>query len=309
MDDESERDSDSPFVGFKKLDELKSLIQTFQIPDSQRSDALSLLDSAALSFSSFVSDHCVKITQELVEQRERDKIVVLDMVPEQEHQSFSARNSADLALARAISDKLQLTGTIFATERLGKLNPKRPRKLKLFFLSRSNALNFLKAFHIKSRQDSTLSGIFARKSLSDAERKKEFELRQIAKERSVKEKVHFVVYAGEVVKKDDIPKIRSERKKENANPVSSHFDSNTNSQSSSTSFSHDSRSNRPHTRSQKDRGNSRSKPSFPNRSLSTIRRNRPHSLSSISASDLLKQLNSPITHSQPNQDGGTQMSS
>lgn len=115
-------DPNTPFVGFQKLDDLKKLIQSFPIDDQSRSSAYCLIESAASSFSSLLSDYCVKLTSETIEERERDKIVVLDNVPEQAHISPSDRNNADLALARAFSDKLELTGTIYATERIGKID-------------------------------------------------------------------------------------------------------------------------------------------------------------------------------------------
>lgn len=187
---------------------IQDILKSSNISPPILSEALKKLDFLSSSFSALFSVKLKEAVEESIDEKERKKIVVLDGLPESDSESGQQRNLDDLAMVRNISDNIGLDNTIWATERLGMRKSDRPRLLKIFFLSSKAASLFLKGFHHLRRSNQAFSKIYARYSLSDAERKRDFELRQEARKRST-EDVKFVVYAGVVVKKDDIPKIKN----------------------------------------------------------------------------------------------------
>lgn len=148
------------------------------------------------------------------------RIIVLDGVPESEKDLGSERNLEDLALVRSISDNLGLDHNIWSTERLGVKSNTRPRLLKLFFHSSRGASLFLRGFNHLRYSNSTFRKIYARYSQSEAERKRLFELRRKARELTQKEGTDYVVYAGILTKKSEIPALKKRLSSSNADSSS-----------------------------------------------------------------------------------------
>lgn len=180
------------------------------------SEALTKLDFLSSSFSALFSIDFKKVVDESADERERKRIIVLDGIPESTKDSGHLRNLEDLDLVRSISDNLGLDSTIWATERLGKKGPHRPRLLKVFFLSSKASSLFLKGFNHLRRANPAFGKIFARFSQSAAERQKEFELRQEARTRTQREGTRYVVYAGTLTKQADIEALKQKLRKENS---------------------------------------------------------------------------------------------
>lgn len=194
---------------FDAIDYIKTVIKNNVSNSDIISGALNKLDFLSTSFSTLISSHISKIVAEASDEKDRRRIVVLDGLPENQDPKGSVRNSADLELVRSISDTLGLDSSIWSTERLGRRSD-RPRLLKVFFHSSIAASLFLKGFHSLRRNDASFESIFARPSLSEAERKHQFDLRQEARKRTKEEKVDFVVYAGKVVRKDSIASLKKQ---------------------------------------------------------------------------------------------------
>lgn len=204
----------------KALDSIKDVLSKTVKDQELLTGVLSKVEFVSSTITALLSTNLTKAVRDICDEADRKKIVVLDGVPESNANSPSLKNQEDLTLARKISDNLGLESTIWATERLGRIRV-RPRLLKLFFLSSKAAALFLRGFHALRASDPSFSGVFARFSQSEAERLKEFELRKKARELTEKEGIPYVVYAGRVAKKEDIPKIREELRKHSSQSSSS----------------------------------------------------------------------------------------
>lgn len=171
-------------------------------------EALSKLDVLSNSFSALFSINIQQIVEEKCEEKERMRTIVLDGLPESDKEYGSHRNLEDLAMVRSISDNLGLDHTIWATERLG-VRSHRPRLLKVFFMSSKGASLFLRGFNFLRNSNPTFNKIYARFSQSQEERKRLFELRKEAREKTQTEGISYVVYAGILTKKSEIPALKN----------------------------------------------------------------------------------------------------
>lgn len=190
------------------ISSLQGILKTSVSDSVLLKDALAKLDYLSASFSALVSKNIVNLVHETCEERERKRIIILDGLPESKHELGHQRNLEDLELVRSISDNLGLDNSIWATERLGRRSTGRSRLLKIFFLSSQASSLFIRGFSHLRASNPTFSKIYARYSMSESERKREFELRQEARKRSETEGVRYVVYAGVLTKKDDVEALK-----------------------------------------------------------------------------------------------------
>ncbi|VDL82854.1 unnamed protein product [Nippostrongylus brasiliensis] len=93
--------------------------------------------------------------------------------------------------------------------RMGKPTDSRPRLVKLLLPSRSHWKTALSNSY-RLRSNPNFSNVFIRKSLTEAERKKEYELRQECRARNKQQnRKVWVVYHGELRRIDELPNSRS----------------------------------------------------------------------------------------------------
>uniref|UniRef100_A0A7I4Z602 CUE domain-containing protein n=1 Tax=Haemonchus contortus TaxID=6289 RepID=A0A7I4Z602_HAECO len=92
--------------------------------------------------------------------------------------------------------------------RMGKPNPKRPRLVKVVLPSRSHWRRVLA--NARLLREAGLPNVFIRRSMTEDERKREYELRQEARERNKGSSTReWVVYQGQLKRASELPHRRS----------------------------------------------------------------------------------------------------
>ncbi|EYC37229.1 hypothetical protein Y032_0651g1151 [Ancylostoma ceylanicum] len=144
--------------------------------------------------------------------------IVIQGIPELPLSTIPSVRQADVeAKVTEVLDALGVEARPWAVFRMGRWSETKPRLTKVILPARSQYLAILG--RAKSLRDtSKYKHIFIRASLTEEERRKEYDLRKEAREKnqSLGHK-EYVVYRGQVVKISDIPNMREGQEKPQGN--------------------------------------------------------------------------------------------
>ncbi|XGW16282.1 hypothetical protein V3C99_001610, partial [Haemonchus contortus] len=148
-----------------------------------------------------------KISNEISEQVEAEKrarSLVVSGIDEAPHQLKPSERQKDLENKVAdLLDVLEVECRPVEIYRMGKLDPSRPRLVKILLPSKAHWRTALA--NAKNLRSAGLANVFVRKSMTAEERRHEYELRQEARERNRgKSQREWVVFRGELRKISDL---------------------------------------------------------------------------------------------------------
>lgn len=145
--------------------------------------------------------------KETVEAEKRGRSLVVSGLPEADEQlQPSAKQRYLEGKIREILDVLMVECNPVEVYRLGRPNDRFPRLVKVVLPSRSHWTTALSNSY--RLRNSGFNNIYVRKSMTQEERRKDFELRQICRERNKNLKHRtWVVYRGKLMRVEDLPKI------------------------------------------------------------------------------------------------------
>ncbi|EYB87365.1 hypothetical protein Y032_0264g615 [Ancylostoma ceylanicum] len=140
------------------------------------------------------------------EQYLRQRSIVIHGVPELPKTSLPSIRQADVEnKVSEILDTLGVEARPWAVFRMGRRDDNKPRLTKVILPSRSQYFTVLGRARLL-RDMAEFKHIYVRASLTEAERRRDFDLRMQARERNqALGRKEFVVYRGEIVKISDIP--------------------------------------------------------------------------------------------------------
>ncbi|KAL6743856.1 hypothetical protein Aduo_016847 [Ancylostoma duodenale] len=144
--------------------------------------------------------------------------IVIQGIPELPLSTIPSVRQADVeAKVTEVFDALGVEARPWAVFRMGRWSETKPRLTKVILPSRSQYLTVLGRAR-SLRDTSKYKHIFIRASLTEEERRKEYDLRREAREKnqSLGHK-EYVVYRGKVVRISDIPNIRERQGKPQGN--------------------------------------------------------------------------------------------
>lgn len=155
-----------------------------------------LLESATTALSSLSTSSIDNQTSAIEEDR-RLRSCVIERLAESTHQLPSKRVQYDREAVTALLDTLGIETSGLVHFRMGRITNGRPRLLKLMLPTRSMQQLILQRAS-KLRFDSRFNGVFIRPSLTQAQRTKEYQLRE-QKRQLNREGINVVVYDGKVL--------------------------------------------------------------------------------------------------------------
>ncbi|EYB90673.1 hypothetical protein Y032_0216g2378 [Ancylostoma ceylanicum] len=163
------------------------------------------VERLALALSHIVSADVSKVADE----EKRARSVVLSGIPEADPGSRPSERQVDLEnKVMDVLNVLDVECRPVEVYRLGRPDPSRPRLIKVVFPTRAHWRTALSNGRLL--RSSRLSGVFIRRSMTEEERKKDYELRQIAREKNAGlSRKEWVVYRGEVRRISELPKASS----------------------------------------------------------------------------------------------------
>ncbi|KIH60879.1 hypothetical protein ANCDUO_08857 [Ancylostoma duodenale] len=128
--------------------------------------------------------------------------IVIHGIPELPTNALPSERQADVeARVSDVFDALGVEARPWAVFRMGKMSETRPRLTKVILYSRSQFFAILEKAR-SLRQMSNYEHIFIRASLTEAERRREYDLRKEVRDRNqLLGHKQFVVYRGEIVKR------------------------------------------------------------------------------------------------------------
>ncbi|VDL80495.1 unnamed protein product [Nippostrongylus brasiliensis] len=160
----------------------------------------------------FVKEVAKEEAKDVYATEEREHSLIFAGVPEAPQNLKVSEKLADLDKKISnIFDILEVESYPKAAFRMGKFSSSRPRLVKVILYSRSQWITALSnAYRLRSTEFKT---VFVRKSMSLEERRHEFDLRQEAKKRNAELNAKiWVVYKGELIKADNIPKLKEQHR-------------------------------------------------------------------------------------------------
>ena len=142
---------------------------------------------------------------EVVGSEKQSRSIVISGLPEADHSLPPSERQMQLeSKITKVLDTIDVECRPCEVYRMGRMDGRSTRLVKVVLPTRAHwrtALNNAKAL----RSSSEFSSVFIRRSMSFEERKKEFELRQIVKERNAgKPQKEWVIYKGEIRRKSDL---------------------------------------------------------------------------------------------------------
>ena len=147
------------------------------------------------------------------EQRQREHLLVITGLPESTEQQPMDRAASDNRNVRQILNELNIDRCLpSAVFRLGKQREpgSKPRPIKVQFPCTAAVVEALR--NKKKLVGGKFKGINIRKSMTKEELSKRNELIEICKQKRLSTKFDFVVYAGEVLLRSEIPKFKQNLK-------------------------------------------------------------------------------------------------
>lgn len=164
-------------------------------------------DPVTLQMLNILSEKVSKEFSDHAEAEKRGRTIVVSGLQEPADSLSASERRADLkAKVLDVLDALQLDCEPVETYRIGKHDASRPRMVKVVLPSQYYWRRALA--NARTLRSAGLAGIFVRRSMTADERKREFELRQLANERNRgKARREWVVYRSQLKHISELPNL------------------------------------------------------------------------------------------------------